>query len=79
MTKPTTLVSKLQALISDDITNSIKTKKASTMRSFSNISFETGLFFPVIHVFLVSCIEFINTTCSVNQFHFSSVEWVRRT
>ena len=73
------LVSKSQALLSYDITKSIKTKKASTMRSFSNISCETGLFLPVVHVFLVSCIEFVNTTCSVNQFHFSSVEWVRRT
>ncbi len=32
--------------------------------------------FPTLFLF-VTLVEFINTTCGVNQFHLTSVEWVR--
>ena len=34
-------------------------------------SFEDRLFL------FVTLVEFINATCSVNQFHLTSIEWVR--
>ncbi len=35
------------------------------------------LFLPVLHVFPVTVHKFINTSCSINQFSFTGIKWVR--
>ncbi len=51
-----TFVGKVGRKTSNNFLNweSIKTKKASTMRSFPNIFKQTELFFSAVHVFLIA-------------------------
>ena len=63
-----------QRFVQNDQVIGLRPKKKPRVGEAFKYLIKTGLFLSVFHVFGISGIEFIDTTCGINKFHFPSIE-----